>query len=333
MKILSFLIPIMLLINNESKKQIPQILTDPANLRAHVDSLTRVYPARNYLNTVSLDQAAEYIFNEFSKYTTRVSYQTYQVDSIANINVLASSVSRVKNKNATIATREYRNVIASFGPEDGERLIIGAHYDVCGDQPGADDNASGVAGLLELARLIHALNPDLKYRVDLVAYSLEEPPYFRSQWMGSAIHAKSLKDSNIAVKAMISLEMIGYFSEVEDSQDFPFPLLNWFYPSTGNFITVVANFSNFSLAGRFKSLMKEVSEVPAHAFRAPSWIPGIDLSDHANYWKYGFAALMITDTAYNRNRNYHNNGDTGETLNYDKMAEVVKGVYWAMLNL
>jgi hypothetical protein len=159
-------------------------------LTADVQILSSIDPPRNYQNVSSLDRAADYIFKEFSQCTTRVEIQRYPVND-----------------------KEYKNVIASFGPMKGERIIVGAHYDVCGDQPGADDNGTGAAAVLELARLLSGLKPKLKRRIDLVAYSLEEPPYFRTPYMGSAIHAASLAKAKVKVQVMISIDMIGYFSE------------------------------------------------------------------------------------------------------------------------
>ena len=213
-----------------------------------------------------------------------------------------------------------------------QRLVVGAHYDVYGENPGADDNASGTAGLLELARLLKSQNPDLKYRVDLVAYTLEEPPFFRTEFMGSAVHAKSLFDAGIKVKGMISMDMIGYFSDAPKSQDYPLGLLKLFYPAVGNYIAVVGNLGNVGMVRKVKKEMKKAAALKVRSINAPASLPGIDFSDHRNYWKYDFDAVMITNTAFYRNKNYHEPTDTPETLNYEKMAEVVKGIYGAVVN-
>ncbi|MCB0401000.1 MAG: M28 family peptidase, partial [Flavobacteriales bacterium] len=152
------------------------VKADVDQLRQDVQTLCSTPKPRNAKNINSLNQAAGYIAGEWKQLGLKVDTQAYQVDN-----------------------QTYMNLICSFGPEDAERLIIGAHYDVCENQAGADDNASGTAGLLELARLLKEHQPNLNHRIDLVAYTLEEPPYFRSQYMGSAVHAKYLHDHEIKV--------------------------------------------------------------------------------------------------------------------------------------
>lgn len=279
-------------------------------LYRHVQTLTSIQPARHYANLASLNKAADYIKSEFSKLDCRVETQTFRVDG-----------------------NEYKNIIASFGKENAERVIIGAHYDVCGDQPGADDNASAVAGLLETARMLHEQKPDLPYRIDFVAYSLEEPPYFASEHMGSAVHARSLYQKRIPVKGMICYEMIGYFSDEPNSQQFPDPALSKVYPHTGNFIIVVGRQGNESFTARIKSLMQAHSEIDVQSISFPSSQGLAGLSDHRNYWKYNYPAVMINDTSFLRNPNYHQKSDTIDTLDFKKMAEVVKGVYAAVTML
>ena len=226
----------------------------------------------------------------------------------------------------------YQNIIGSIGPETASRLIVGAHYDVCGEQAGADDNASAVAGLLEIARLIQVQQPELKQRIDFVGYTLEEPPYFGSKHMGSAVHAKSLNDNNIDVKGMICLEMIGYFSEEENSQDYPIGFLKWFYPNKGNFIAVIGKLGQGQVVRQVKKSMKQVADIDVRSINAPRSLVGIDFSDHRNYWKYDYPAVMINNTAFYRNKNYHETSDTIGTLDFDKMTEVVRGAYWAVVN-
>lgn len=281
---------------------------DKTLLRRHVEILSGISPSRSHAHPSSLHVAATYIEEELRRYSDRVEVQPF-----------------------TVRRDSYRNVSALFGPAEGERIVIGAHYDVCMDQPGADDNASGVAGLLELARLLR--DTELRRPVELVAYSLEEPPHFRTEHMGSAHHAKKLYDENVSVLLMISLECIGYFSDLENSQAYPVGLLKWFYPSKADFIAVVGNLGGWGWVREFKSRMKAASTIPVHSINAPSFIPGVDFSDHLNYWKYGFDALMITDTAFFRNANYHEPTDTPATLDYDRMAEVVRGVYGVVTGL
>ncbi|MDI6739736.1 MAG: M28 family peptidase, partial [Candidatus Edwardsbacteria bacterium] len=197
---------------------------------------------RNYRNIDILDSVAAYIQSELAGACDTVWYQPFTVNGA-----------------------EYRNVIGSLGPRDAPRIIIGSHYDVCGDQPGADDNASGVAGLLELARLLS--KDTLKYRIDLVAYTLEEPPFFRSNGMGSYIHAKSRYDQKIPVKGMICLEMIGYYNDAPGSQRYPLGLLKLFYGKKGDFITVVGKFGGGAFAKRIANLMKKHRLVKTRSFK------------------------------------------------------------------
>lgn len=287
-----------------------QVAVNVPRIRHDVATLANTPQPRNSYHMESLNMAASYIKEEFSKVSERVTEQTYQVGA-----------------------NTFKNIICSFGPLNGERIVIGAHYDVCDDQQGADDNASGVAGLLELARLFDSLQTPLQYRVDLVAYSLEEPPYFRSESMGSHIHAKSLKDSNVVVKAMLCLEMIGYFSDKKGSQDYPVGLLHLFYPNKGNFIAVVGKLGKGQLSRTVKKGIKASSGIEAVSINAPSSLPGIDFSDHLNYWNFNYPAVMITNTAFYRNKNYHQVTDTPNTLDYQKMAEVIKGVYGAVISI
>ena len=281
---------------------------DPSRLEAHVRTLAIELAPRDASNTQNLDRAAAYIKDEFSKVTASVSEQAYRVEG--NI---------------------YRNVIAHFGPDSGERIVVGAHYDVAGPLPGADDNASGVAGLLELARLFAQQYPPI--RVELVAFSLEEPPYFGTTAMGSSVHAESLRKQNVRVRAMFSLEMIGCFSDAPNSQGFPIGALRAFYPSTGNFIAVVGRLNEGFLVRRIKSTMRNAAPLPVYSINAPRSITGVDFSDQLNYWLAGYSAVMITDTAFYRNQNYHTARDTAQTLDYKRMGMVVEGVYAAVNEL
>lgn len=282
---------------------------DAARLEAHVRMLSETLGPRDEGHPENLDRVAAYLRKEFEgAKAVAVSEQPFQSRG-----------------------RTYRNVIASFGPRTKELIVVGAHYDTAGPLPGADDNASGVAGLIELAHLLGRTAPAM--RVDLVAFTLEEPPYFRSQLMGSAVHASSLKARGEVVRAMISLEMIGYFSDQADSQHYPVSLLKAFYPSSGNFITVVGKLGQGLALRRVKKAMINATPLPVYSINAPRAIPGVDFSDHLNYWNEGYDAFMITDTAFYRNPNYHTFEDTPDTLDYKRMAMVVRGVYAAVAAL
>jgi Zn-dependent M28 family amino/carboxypeptidase len=289
-----------------ARREVPAV--DQQRLRKNVVTLSQQLPPRDGERPGNLQQAAKYIAGEFKNAGGQVSEQTFQVDG-----------------------RQYRNVIARFGPASPERVVIGAHYDTFAGLPGADDNASGIAGLLELAALF--AKTQLPRQVELVAYPLEEPPYFRSQSMGSMQHARWLKEQKVKVRAMLSLEMIGYFSDAANSQQYPFPGLALIYGKRGNFITVAGRFADESLVRRVKRAMTSANNLPVHSINAEASVPGIDFSDHRSYWQYGYPAAMITDTAFYRNPHYHSAGDLAETLDYSRMAQVVQQVYSAVLDL
>ena len=225
----------------------------------------------------------------------------------------------------------YRNVIATLNAGDKERIVVGAHYDACGPMPGADDNASGTAGLIELARLL-ARDPPRR-TVELVAYTLEEPPHFDTPMQGSVIHATSLAEAKAGVRAMISLEMIGTFSEVADSQTFPVPGLSLLYPTRGNFVAVVGDLGVPGLTRTVKSAMQSASRIDVRSMNGPAFIQGIDWSDHKSYRAHGYPAVMVTDTAFFRNPRYHTADDKADMLDYAGMAEVVSGVEAAVRKL
>ncbi len=281
---------------------------DTRRLVAHVRMLSETFHPRDYLHPENLDRAADYIAGQLTQAGGRVESQPFRVGG-----------------------RDYRNVIARFGPEAGERLVIGAHYDAVQGTPGADDNASGVAGLLELALLLGRQPPPL--RVDLVAYTLEEPPHFHTDRMGSAVHARSLKEAGVKVRAMLSLEMLGAYSDAPDSQDYPMAALRLRYPDTGHFIGVVGIPGDDGLTDTVASAMRAGSPLPVESLKAPKSLTGVDFSDHASFWDQGYRAVMVTDTAFMRNPRYHTREDTWDTLDYARMAQAVQGVYSAVRTL
>lgn len=205
----------------------------------------------------------------------------------------------------------------------GEIVVVGAHYDSYRTTPGADDNASGMAGLLELARLLSGRT--LGRTVRLVAFVNEEPPYFYTNEMGSLVSARRSAQRGEKITAMLSLEMIGYYSEAPSSQHYPFPF-NLCYPSRGDFIGFVGNFASRGLVRQATGSFRRHAAFPAEGAAAPGRIQGIGWSDHWSYWQAGYPALMVTDTAMFRNPNYHRPQDTPETLDYDRMARVVAGL-------
>ncbi len=287
------------------------VSVDSAALHAHVLALAGMPGhTRNGADTASLNKAATYIYEQLRRHKDSVEVLSYSLHDSLN----------------------YVNLIASYGPKDAPRIIVGAHYDVCGDQEGADDNASGVAGLLELERLLSGTDTkEWKYRIDLVAYTLEEPPYFRTRAMGSAVHAAYIAANKIPLRGMVSLEMIGYFRDGKHTQHYPAGLLKLFYSSRGNYITVVHKLHKGAFVRSFQKGFKRQRLVRTKKFGAPRILPGIDFSDHLNYWDRGWPALMITDTSFFRNANYHTKGDTPDTLDYGRMAAVVEQTFKALL--
>ena len=234
----------------------------------------------------------------------------------------------------------FHNILIDFGPKQSESgdkskevVIIGAHYDTAHGYPGADDNASGVAALIELARLLSESEKTFSNPIQLAFYTLEEPPYFRTNKMGSYVHSEKLKADKQKVKLMISLDMIGYFTDKENSQQLPFPLMDKIYPTQGNFIALVADLSNLSAVRKVKTHFKSATDLPVYSFNAPKFVTGIDFSDHLNFWYHDYPALMITDTSFNRNMHYHTKQDTAEKLDYEKMTEVVKALYQTTISL
>jgi Zn-dependent M28 family amino/carboxypeptidase len=220
--------------------------------------------------------------------------------------------------------RTSRNIVAGFG-RGGPLLIVGAHYDAFAIHeplPGADDNASGTAALLELARLLGARPPSS--RVELVAFANEEPPFFGSEQMGSAVHAESLARAGTPVAGMICLEMIGYYTA---SQRWPSWVMSLVYPQRGDFVGVAGGWDDRALARRVKEAINGAGGV-AVSFTGPRAM--LDASDQRSYWARGWKAVMITDTAYLRNPNYHTARDTAATLDYARMAHVVDGVFGAV---
>ncbi|OWP62401.1 peptidase M28 [Hymenobacter amundsenii] len=286
---------------------VAQVPADTARLRRHLVALTTTPEPRNYRHQASLNQAADYIKAELAAAGGQPTEQPY-----------------------TVQGQTYHNVLAHFGPETGPRLVVGAHYDVCGEQPGADDNGTGVAALLELARLL-GQQANLPYRIDLVAYTLEEPPFFRTKNMGSYVHAQALRAAGVPVRGMVALEMLGYYDDRKDSQDYPFGPLKWVYGSRGNYVTVAQKFGNGHFGRQFARRYKMAAALPVKRFKAPAWLPGIDFSDHLNYWQFGYSAVLLTDTAFYRNKSYHEPTDTLARLDMRRLGLAVDALLAVVL--
>lgn len=282
-----------------------QAQSDTTRVRKHLDQLVGNGPFRNHENLEALNRTADYIHEVFAAYGAAVTEQRY-----------------------TVRGKTYRNIICSFDTSHAERIIVGAHYDVCGNLPGADDNASGVTGLLELARLLSGKT--LRHRIDLVAYTLEEPPYFASENMGSYVHAQSLYRDSVPVVGMVCLEMIGYYRDEKGSQKYPVKFLKALYGSKGNFVSAIMKAGNGKFPGLFNRKMRKHCRMKMHSLKTPRNIEGIDYSDHLNFWALGYSALMITDTAFFRNPNYHQDSDTVATLDLERLCKVINAVFGAL---
>jgi hypothetical protein len=280
---------------------------NPRLLREHVRFLTTEVRPRSADHPENLDRTADFIAAQFRRSGARVTEQPFDARE-----------------------KHFRNVLAYFGPESSTLpvMVVGAHYDAFSDTgslPGADDNASGTAGLLELARLLGIHPP--QQPVLLVAYSTEEPPFFGSESMGSAVHADALKAGGRAVAGMICLEMIGTFS---GKQTWPNALFAALYPNHSRFIAVAGGWDDRHLARKVKRGIMGAGGVEAVSYSVARMTA--DASDQRNYWAHGWNAVVVTDTAYFRNPHYHTVHDTEEKLDYVRMASVVDGVFNAVMH-
>lgn len=218
----------------------------------------------------------------------------------------------------------YRNIESelSGAANPTEIVVVGAHYDTAGPFPGANDNASGVAAVLELARVLKEAR--LSRTVRFVLFPNEEPPFFLSAAMGSFVYAKRCRDRKENVTAMLSLETIGYYSDAAGSQTYPFPAPT--YPTTANFIGFVGNIGSRRLLRECMRVFRETTQFPSEGIAAPPDIPGVGWSDHWSFWQHGYRGVMVTDTALYRYPHYHGPDDTPDKLDYERTARVVRGL-------
>jgi hypothetical protein len=266
-------------------------------LRAHVHELAGRIGERNVPRYAALREAAEYIARQLGPGAILHPYD-----------VLGRTVS---------------NLELAVGATGGPAFVIGAHYDSVVGCPGADDNASGVAVLLELARLARERPPASPVR--FVAFVNEEPPYFMTETMGSLVYAKALRAAGQRVTGMIALETIGYYRDDRHTQEYP-PPFQLFFPDRGDFLAFVSNFRSASLLRRVVSTFKAHTDLPVESSPAPSAVPGVGWSDHWSFWQQGYRAVMVTDTALYRNRHYHTPHDTPDTLDYARLARAASGL-------
>jgi len=298
------------------------------NLKNHIGFLAGTLGERNMFVPKNLKNAAAYIDKSFRAQGHKVSSHEY---------VLQKGFSR-----NTIVMDTFRAIFPSNFPSDSkepvatnieievpgnvymdEIILVGAHYDSVIGSPGANDNATGTAGLLEIGNLLSGKK--LKRTIRLVAFVNEEPPFFATKNMGSYVYAQRSRERGENIQGMISLEMLGYYSTQKGSQKYPFPL-GLFKSDTGNFIAFVSNLRSKTLLNDFIKRFRNLVEFPSDGVAFPQIIPGIGWSDHRSFWKFNYPAIMVTDTAFFRYPYYHSQEDTPDKICYDHMARVVSGL-------
>jgi len=274
-------------------------------LRAHVERIAR--EEHNTSTPGELEDVASYIESTLAGLGHTVKQQMFSVDG-----------NRVRNLEVSIRHP---------GPAGAKPrvLVVGAHYDSAHGTPGANDNATGSAAVIELARALKQMAPPPGQEVKLVLFVNEEPPYFKTAQMGSFLHARDLYTRGENVAAMISLETIGYYSDDKGSQQYP-PPLDALYPDTGNFIAFVGDLASRELVRETLASFRRHARFPSEGLAAPASIPGVDWSDHWAYREHGFPTLMVTDTAPYRYPHYHSAQDTPDKVDYERLARVVKGI-------
>ena len=274
-----------------------------ANFRNHLHYLSVTLGDRSIYRPGNLKAAADYVFQNFAAMGYAPRRQTF--------------ISRKE---------EVGNVIA--GDENpGGYYILGAHFDTVAGTPGADDNASGVAVLLEVARLARNLTPPRPWA--FIGFTCEEPPAFFTPDMGSRVYAKRARQQKANILGMLCLEMVGYYSQAPHSQSLPLPLKLMGYPTTGNFIGLVSDRRSRPLMVRLEAAIKGGCRLPTVTLAVPLGghiLPEVRLSDHANFWDEGYPAIMLTDTAFMRNPNYHEPGDVMDLLDLTAMTELTLGL-------
>ncbi|MBI3772779.1 MAG: M28 family peptidase [Gammaproteobacteria bacterium] len=281
----------------------------PTKLEAHVIKLAREIGERNVFNPQALHSAADYITATWQAQGYHVIPYTYRVSGVdcANLEITRPGQRR---------------------PD--ELLLIAAHYDSVIGSPGANDNGSGVAALLELSRLFTQLTPDISVR--FVAFVNEEPPFFMWKQMGSLVYAKMARRRGDNIRLMASLETIGYFRGEPRSQRYP-PLFRAFYPDRGDFIAFVSNLVSRRLMHRAAAAFRAYSDFPLEQTATFALVPGVAWSDHFSFWRQRYRAFMVTDTAFYRYPYYHTADDTPEKLDYSSLTQVTSGLFQAFAAL
>jgi len=281
-----------------------------SRLRHHVVRLAAEIGPRDMAeHPAALNQAADYIAANFKEIGFDIEKQEYGVGDRVAANLIVTL---------------HGSRLAS------EIVVVGAHYDTVPETPGADDNASGIAGLIETARLIAADKPSRTIR--FVAFTNEEPPCFQTDAMGSVRYARSLKAAKQNIVAMLSLEMLGYYDARPHRQHYPAPL-GMLYPDAGDFMAIVGDIDSRKLVRHCVGVFRARGTIPAEGAALPADLAGVGWSDHWSFWENGYPAVMATDTALFRNPNYHRSSDMPETLDYERFARAVKGIVEVVRNL
>jgi Zn-dependent M28 family amino/carboxypeptidase len=276
---------------------------DSRNLYEHVEVLSVRIGSRSVYEYDKIEDTKHYIVSCLEGFGYTPELQQYTYDGKVFSNIIVSIQGKI---------------------HPGESVVIGAHYDTVYGTPGADDNASAIATLLEMCRMLRNFSPERT--LTLVFFVLEEPPAFATEHMGSHVYAVAAKGRGEHITAMISLEMLGYYGENIGGQTFPLPLMSLMFSSTPDFIAVVGNLKSRNLLKQVRNSLKQASRIPVETLSTVSFVPGVDFSDHRPFWKMGYPAVMITDTAFYRNPNYHTAKDTIDTLDFDRMEELLKGL-------
>ena len=271
-------------------------------LRSHVRALAGDIGERNVWRPHALRAAADYIRGELARLGHAVVPQTYRTHGVAcdNLEVTISGATQAR-----------------------EIVLTGAHYDTVPGSPGANDNASGVAALIEIARLLQGAR--LPRTVKLVAFVNEEPPFFFFGNMGSKVYAQAARRRGDDIRVMLALEMLGCYATQAGSQRYP-PLLRWFYPDRGDFIAFVSNLRSRRALRAVATAFRAHCDFPVESLASPAFVPGVAWSDHLSFWRAGYPGVMVTDTAFYRYPHYHLSSDTPEKLAYADMARVVAGL-------
>ena len=298
-------------------------------------------PGASYRGALKpLADAERELAARLQRHVTAIASRQHNLDHPAELERSAQEIERVlKELGYAAASQRFdshgiavRNIEVEIagGVRRDEIVVLGAHYDSAWGAPGANDNGSGVAALLELARTLRGANPARTLR--FVWFVNEEPPYFKGDDMGSRRYAKRARERNERIVAMASLETIGYYSDKPGSQRYPFPL-GLFYPSEGNFIAFVSDIGSRATMHAALSAFRRHAEFPSEGVAAPAMIPGVDWSDHWSFNQQGYRAFMVTDTALYRYPWYHQMEDTPDKLDYERLARVVRGLHGMALDL